>query len=120
MRAQRTRGAPLGGVLFALLPAALLALLFAAVGIVHVTARVMVVDQGYRLSEMEQQVRRLEEEDGKLALELATQKSPARLEKLARERLGMIPPPASAVLSARAKRPLVAGRRPDSERSAAP
>ena len=76
-------------VLLHLLPAVLLLALFAGVGILHVTSRVLVVDMGYRLSQAETEERSLTRENDRLKLELATLKSPARLEKLAREKLGM-------------------------------
>lgn len=115
----RGGGPSLSSVLLGLLPAVLLFSLFTAVGLLHVTARVMVVDSAYRLSRLEQEGRRLTLDNDKLKLELATLKSPARLEKLAREQLGMAPPTAAAVLSpsrAHARAPAVASRRP--ERSA--
>jgi cell division protein FtsL len=86
-------------VLLLLLPAAFLFLLFAAVGIVHVTSRVMVVDAGYRLSRLQQENHELTHANDTLRLELATLKSPLRLERLAREQLGMAPPSAAAVVS---------------------
>jgi cell division protein FtsL len=86
-------------VLVHLLPAVLLFALFAAVGILHVTSRVLVVDMGYRLSKAESEGRSLTRENDRLSLELATLKAPARLEKLAREQLGMMMPPGSAVMS---------------------
>jgi cell division protein FtsL len=88
-----------GAVLGHLLPAALFFLLFAAVGIVHVTSRVLVVDAGYKLSRLQQQSRDLTQANDKLKLELATLRSPLRLERLAREQLGMAPPSAAAVLN---------------------
>ena len=92
-------GVSLAGVLWHLLPAVLLFLLFAAVGILHVTSRVMVVDMGYRLSRAEAEERSLIRENDRLKLELATLKSPARLEKLAREKLGMAAPSGPLVTS---------------------
>ena len=74
----RGRGASLVAILFELFPAALLCALFVAVGVVHVTSRVLVVNVGYRLS---------------------------KLEQAARERLKMLPPPAGAVLTAPAAAP---------------
>ena len=88
-----------GRVLLHLLPAVLLCALFVAVGILHVTSRVLVVDMGYRLSKAESESRSLTRENDRLKLELATLKAPARLEKLAREQLGMIMPPGSAVVA---------------------
>jgi cell division protein FtsL len=88
-----------GRVLMHLLPAVLLFALFAAVGILHVTSRVLVVDMGYRLSKARSQGNALTRENDRLKLELATLKAPARLEKLAREQLGMMMPSGSAVVS---------------------
>jgi cell division protein FtsL len=73
--------------------------LCASVGVVHVTSRVMVVSTGYRKATLEQTGQTLERENERLRLELATLKNPGRLEHLAREQLGMIPPPAGAVLA---------------------
>ena len=95
----KARGASLGRIFLELLPAALLCALFAAVGIVHVTSRVIVVDIGYRLSQLEQDSRSLDRERDRLKLELATLKSPARLERIARDRLGMGPPAAGTVIT---------------------
>jgi cell division protein FtsL len=88
-----------GRVLMHLLPAVLLFALFAAVGILHVTSRVLVVDMGYRLSKAQSEGNTLTRENDRLKLELATLKAPARLERLAREQLGMAMPAGSAVVS---------------------
>ena len=86
--------------------------LFAGVGIIHVTSRVLVVDMGYRLSKAEAEERALIRENDRLKLELATLKNPARLEKLAREQLGMAMPsgprrhrPAGGAAGQEAQRP---------------
>jgi cell division protein FtsL len=92
-------GVTVGRVLMHLLPAVLLFALFAAVGILHVTSRVLVVDMGYRLSKAQSEGNALTRENDRLKLELATLKAPARLEKLAREQLGMMMPPGSAVVA---------------------
>ncbi|MFY0580152.1 cell division protein FtsL [Cystobacter fuscus] len=92
-------GASVGRVLLHLLPAVLLFALFAGVGILHVTSRVLVVDMGYRLSRAEAEERALTRENDRLKLELATLKNPARLEKLAREKLGMSMPAGPLVMS---------------------
>ncbi|HEX8701051.1 MAG TPA: cell division protein FtsL [Myxococcaceae bacterium] len=88
-----------GRVLLHLLPAVLLSALFVAVGILHVTSRVLVVDMGYRLSRAESESRTLTRENDRLKLELATLKAPTRLERLAREQLGMAMPAGSAVIA---------------------
>ncbi|MCY1042408.1 cell division protein FtsL [Corallococcus sp. bb12-1] len=87
------------GVLMHLLPAVFLFTLFAAVGILHVTSRVLVVDMGYRLSNAEGDSRTLTRENDRLKLELATLKAPGRLERVAREQLGMAMPRGGAVVS---------------------
>ncbi|OJT27119.1 cell division protein FtsL [Archangium sp. Cb G35] len=92
-------GVTVGEVLLHLLPAVFLFALFAAVGFVHVASRVLVVDMGYRLSKAETEERALIRENDRLKLELATLKNPARLEKLAREKLGMSMPAGSLVIA---------------------
>ncbi|MBX5483617.1 MAG: cell division protein FtsL [Myxococcaceae bacterium] len=89
-------------VLLHLLPAFLLCGLFAAVGIIHVSSRVLVVRVGYQLSALQLESRTLARENDRLKLELATLKSPARLERVAREELGMAPPTAAQVIPLRA------------------
>ena len=91
--------ASLTSVLVHLLPAVLLFALFAAVGILHVTSRVLVVDAGYRLSRAENESHELTRENDRLKLELATLKAPGRLERAARERLGMVMPTGGAIVS---------------------
>jgi len=104
MRGQKERSG-LFQVWLQLLPGALLAALFAAVGILHVTSRVLVVDAGYRLSRMEEENRQLTLQNDRLKLELATLLSPARLERLSREQLQLQPPPAGAVIPVLSKVP---------------
>ncbi len=98
-------GVSVGRVLLHLLPAVLLFALFAGVGILHVTSRVLVVDMGYRLSKAETEERTLTRENDRLKLELATLKNPARLEKLAREKLGMSMPSGPLVIGLPAEKP---------------
>lgn len=97
------KGVTLGVIFLELLPAALLCALFAAAGVVHVTSRVLAVDVGYRLSKLEHEGRELTRERDRLKLELATLRSPAKLERIAREKLGMVPPPPSAVITVRSQ-----------------
>jgi cell division protein FtsL len=94
-----------GQVLLHLLPAVFLFALFAGVGILHVTSRVLVVDMGYRLSKAQAEERALTRENDRLKLELATLKNPARLEKLAREKLGMSMPSGPLVIALPAELP---------------
>jgi cell division protein FtsL len=91
----------MGGILVQLLPVALLCLLFAAVGVVHVTSRVLVVHAGYRMSQLEGESRKLSREHDQLRLERATLLSPGRLERIAQEKLGLVPPPAGSVIATR-------------------
>lgn len=95
----RRRGVSFGVIFLELLPAVLCCALFAAVGVLHVASRVMVVRTGYRLSQLEQEARVLAREQDRLKLELATLRSPAHLEKAAREKLGMAPPAVGAVIT---------------------
>jgi cell division protein FtsL len=95
----RASGVSVSSVLMHLLPAVLLFALFAGVGILHVTSRVLVVDMGYRLSKAETEERALTRENDRLKLELATLKNPARLEKLAKEKLGMSMPSGPLVIA---------------------
>jgi cell division protein FtsL len=95
----RTRGAlPFSVIFLELFPAALTIALLAAVGIVHVTSRVLVVKVGYELSRLDAEATALTRENDRLKLELATLKSPARLEGLARQDLNLGPPAASAII----------------------
>jgi cell division protein FtsL len=101
----RTRGALSFSVIFLeLLPAALAIGLLAAVGVVHVTSRVLVVKVGYELSRLDAESTSLTRDNDRLKLELATLKSPSRLEGLARKELGMGPPAASSILHLEKKR----------------
>ena len=87
----------LGVVVRQLLPGAAVAALLVSVGILHVAARTEVVDTGYALSHLEGENRALTLENDRLRLELGTLKRSARLEKLARDSLGMAPPAPGAV-----------------------
>lgn len=104
-RVSRGSTVSVAGVLLHLLPAVCLFALFAAVGILHVTSRVLVVDMGYRLSRAEGESSALTRENDRLKLELATLKGPARLERVAREQLGMAMPAGGAVVSVRSDAP---------------
>ena len=67
---------------------------FALIGVVliHVWLRLQVVQMGYVLSTLSKLQGRLEQENRELTVELATLTSPERLEALARNRLGLVPP----------------------------
>jgi cell division protein FtsL len=100
----RARGSlPLSVIFLELLPAALAIALLAAVGVVHVTSRVLVVKVGYELSHLDAEQTSLTRDNDRLKLELATLRSPARLENIARTGLGMIPPPAASIIHLKKK-----------------
>ncbi len=71
-----------------------LALLILAVFLgLFVTSRYTVMaEMGYRLAEMEEAVAALQEENRRLKLEVARLEAPERIERVARERLGMYRP----------------------------
>ncbi len=98
LEAKHRAGTPLAVIFGEILPAAIAVGLLALVGIVHVTSRVMVVKMGYELSRLDTQTTELLRENDALKLELATLKSPSRLEVIARTKLGLAPPPAGAVI----------------------
>lgn len=98
-------GASLSSILGAVFPALFLFAIFAAVGIVHVASRVLVMDAGYRLHKLESENRRLTRDNDKLKLELATLRSPSKLEKYAREKLQMSAPAAGEVITVPNARP---------------
>lgn len=81
------------------LAAAALALPLAALGIFHVWTRTGVLLAGYELARVETERRGLQEERDLLKLEVATLRSPGRLERYARERLGMAPPAPGTVVA---------------------
>lgn len=105
--AGKGRGVSVGAVILHLLPAFVVCGIFAAVGLMHVTSRVMVVGVGYQLSKLELENRDLTRENDRLKLELATLKSPQRLEKVARDQLGMMPPPSGSVIAMGERKKLV-------------
>jgi cell division protein FtsL len=58
----------------------------------HVTLRLGAIRLGYAISVETRERQRLEEEDRRLRLERSLLRSPARIERLAREKLGMTRP----------------------------
>ncbi|MEI7704845.1 MAG: cell division protein FtsL [Deltaproteobacteria bacterium] len=71
----------------------------AALGLFHVWSRTSVQAAGYELGRLESEHRQLLSERDRLNLEVATLRSPGRLERFARERLGMAPPAPGAVVA---------------------
>ena len=80
--------------------AALAVAALCAVGIFHVWSHTRVTTAGYRLGELQRQGQALRAERDRLEVEVATLRAPGRLEAFARERLGMAPPAAGAVVRA--------------------
>ncbi len=77
--------------------AAMVAGMFTAVGVLHTFIRLAVVDEAYALSRDEADHRSLVRENEQLGVELATLRSPSRVEPLARG-LGLVrPEPAQIV-----------------------
>jgi cell division protein FtsL len=92
------------GAVASLLPIgrpALLVAVAAAVGIFHVWSHTRVVTAGYRLGELQRSRAALQAGRNRLEVEVATLRTPGRLERFARERLGMAPPAAGAVVAGR-------------------
>jgi cell division protein FtsL len=83
----------------AVLAGLLLAAPLAAVGVFHVWSRTRVQAVGYELGRLEAEHRQLLGERDRLNVEVATLRSPGRLERFARERLGMAPPAPGAVVA---------------------
>ncbi len=79
--------------------AALVATMFAAVGLFHTASRVAVVRAGYELGKVEREYRELLREREHLRMERATLRSAPRLEAFARARLGMAPPAAGQLIA---------------------
>ena len=71
----------------------------AGVGVFHVWTRTRVQAAGYELGRLESEHRQLLAERDRLNIEVATLRSPGRLERFARERLGMAPPAPGAVVA---------------------
>jgi cell division protein FtsL len=84
----------LGAVVRTILSFALLVPLL----VTYAAGRVSVIDLGYTLSHLRQEQQELSRENARLKLQVLTLRAPARLEKVAREQLGMAPPDPLAVL----------------------
>lgn len=93
------RSTSLTSILVQVLPPLLGIAAFVGVGLMHVTSRVLVVGVGYELSRLEGENHELLRQNDELRVELAALKNPARLERIAREQLGMALPPAGAVIT---------------------
>lgn len=76
-----------------------------AVGLLHVARHRAVIQLGYELGQVMSELRKLEEEERRLALEEAVLTSPARIEPLALE-FGMVRPSPAAIRVIGASAPL--------------
>jgi cell division protein FtsL len=74
----------------------------------HVSLRLGVVRMGYAIGEQTRERRALEEQHRRLTTELSMLKNPARIEKLAREKLHMELPDPSRIRTVRPGAPAVA------------
>ena len=74
----------------------------------HASLRLGVIRLGYATSEEARDRQQLEEENRKLLLEKSLLRSPERIERLARERLGMARPESSRIRVVHAGAPVVA------------
>jgi cell division protein FtsL len=81
-----------------LLPAVLVFGALASAGLFHTWQRVEAIRLAYRVGEVTAEHRTLLRHNEHLRLEVATLKAPARIERLAREDLGMAPPRPSQVV----------------------
>ncbi|WP_041971592.1 cell division protein FtsL [Geobacter sp. OR-1] len=84
------------------LPALLVILaLLTTVSIFHVWSRVKVVDLSLQLGESRKQLKEMQQEQSKLKLEVASLKTPARIESVARSELGLSLPTNQQVVQVR-------------------
>jgi cell division protein FtsL len=81
-----------------LLAGSLACALLAAVALFHAWTRTQVTEEGYRLSRLAQEQKRLLDERDRLTRQVAELRTPARIERLARERLSMGPAPTERVV----------------------
>jgi cell division protein FtsL len=95
---EKRNGISLSVVFSEIFPAALVVMLLASIGIFHVMSRVAVVKMGYQLSVLDVKGSTLQRENDALKVELATLKSPSRLESIARAQLSLVPPAVGGVI----------------------
>lgn len=69
-----------------------------AVSVFHVWSRVKVMDLNLQVSELRRELKEQEQEQGRLKLEVASLKIPARIETLAKGELGMSLPTEQQVI----------------------
>ncbi|HEY3353854.1 MAG TPA: cell division protein FtsL [Polyangia bacterium] len=95
----------------------LLALLFGVMGacLAHVWVRMQQIQTGYALSQERRESQQLAQTHRRLRIEAAVLKHPARVERIARARLGMAAPEPDAIHTVRVARPGQVARPPRPE-----
>jgi cell division protein FtsL len=93
-----------------LVAGALACALLAAAGVAHAWVRTQVTEEGYRLSRLSVEQQQLLRERERLTLAAGRLMSPARIQQLARERLGMGPAKVEQVVVLVEKKIPAAGR----------
>jgi cell division protein FtsL len=91
---KRPVGARVSAVVWTAVGFALLSALLVA----HAAGRIGVIDEGLALSRLQTEEQALSRENARLRLEVLTLRSPARLEKLNHDKLGLVQPSALEVL----------------------
>ncbi|HEY6838155.1 MAG TPA: cell division protein FtsL [Geobacteraceae bacterium] len=75
--------------------------LLTSVSIFHVWSRVKVIDLNLQVSDLKRQMKEQQQESNRLSLEVASLKTPARIEELAKGELGMRLPSDQQVVTVR-------------------
>ncbi|MEI6205513.1 MAG: cell division protein FtsL [Desulfuromonadales bacterium] len=75
--------------------------LFTVVSVFHVWSRFKLVDLNLQISETSRQLKESEQEQKRLKLEAASLRTPARIEAIARNELGMALPTAKQIIQVR-------------------
>lgn len=68
------------------------ALVFIACSLFYVWSHHQIISLGYETSQAAQEEQALQQENNRLRLELASLKAPGRIERMAQEELGLVPP----------------------------
>ncbi len=82
-------------------PLIIIMLLLTLVSIFHVWSRAKVIDLNLRISDVKRQMKEQEQEHNRLKVEVASLKTPARIEALAKGTLGMALPTDQQVVTVR-------------------
>jgi cell division protein FtsL len=82
-------------------PLIVIMVLLTLVSVFHVWSRAKVIDLNLRISDVKRQMKEQEQEHNRLKVEVASLKTPARIESLAKGALGMALPTEQQVVSVR-------------------